>query len=94
MPNLVKKAKIISSYSPIDPAYGSTNLITNLESRTAVWGLSPLIDAAGASATFKSCFRVDRSSITDKYVFGLDHSYEKMQNSVLLVLDQISLQIQ
>ena len=30
MPNLVTKATIITSYSPIDEDYGPTNLITNL----------------------------------------------------------------
>ena len=88
MPNLVAKATIIAAYVSIAAAYDATNLITNLSSRTARWGIQPLIDAAGTSATFNSCFRVAKSSIPgQEYVFGLDHGYEKIQNSVLLVVD-------
>ena len=91
MPNLVAKATIISNYVSISAAYDATNLITNLSSRTARWGLQPLTNAEGDSATFNSCFRVAKSSITGpKYVFGLDHGFEKMQNSVLLVIDHIN----
>ena len=91
MPNLIATATIITTYVSISAAYGATNLITNLSSRTARWSLKPLINAAGASATFDSCFRVAKSSITGpEYVFGLDHRFEKMQNSVLLVIDHIS----
>ena len=56
MPNLVAKATIIATYVSIAAAYDATNLITNLSSRTARWGLKPLINAAGDSATFDSCF--------------------------------------
>ena len=52
--------------------------------------LPPVINATGTSATFSSCFRVSTSNHTGPYVVGVDHGYEKMQNSVLLVLDNIT----
>ena len=91
MPNLIATATIIKTYSPISAVYDATNLKKNLSSRSARWDLKPLINAVGDSATFDSCFKVAKSNIPgQEYVFGLDHGYEKMQNSVLLVIDHIS----
>ena len=64
LPNLVATATAITTYSPVSAIYGHINLTTNLNIRSARWGWKPLINAAGTSATFSSCFRVLKSSIT------------------------------
>ena len=44
---------------------------------------------SGKKADYNSCFKVDTSAFTGDYVFGLDHGYERMQNAVILVQDQL-----
>ena len=89
MQNLAGYATVISSYTPISADYGANNLITHLDNRSHRWDLPPLTDATGTTASFNSCFRVDSTTITGPYVLGLDHGFEKIQNAVLLVLDQV-----
>jgi hypothetical protein len=89
MPNLVGSAVIITSYTPsVSDVYGPENLTNNLGNRSQRWNYPPVIDAAGNTADFNSCYRVESSTITGPYILGLDHGVEIIQNAVLLVLDR------
>ena len=61
-----------------------------MNNRSQRWNAPPLIDAAITMASYNSCFRVNTSTIAGPYVFGLDHGFEKIQNAVLLVQDQLN----
>ena len=87
--NLVGSATVLTNYGPVSASNGANNLIQNLNNRYHSWLMPPLI-SPGNKASYNSCFRVDTRAFTRPYVFGLDHGFEKVQNSVLLVQDVLS----
>jgi hypothetical protein len=81
---------VLTNYNPISTAYGPDNLITHLNNRSLRWDVNPRIDALNNRATYNSCFRVAASEFkTGPYIIGLDHGRVIIQNSVLLVQDQL-----
>ena len=88
MPNLVGSASAITNYNPNNPAYDSENLMTHLDLRTNNIEWLPATNASAINktyASYNSCFSVDINTFTGPYVFGLNHYYDKIQNSLLLV---------
>ena len=93
--NIAGSATVLTDYSPIvdstfGQTYGANNLIENLNNRSHRWNMPPINHPLQDPASYNSCFRVDTSSFTVPYVFGLDHGFEKMQNAVLLVQDHLT----
>ena len=56
----------ISAPAPTDPKWAATNLITNFTRRTPGNDFKPLIDWAGTTATWESCFKTGPAQLTVK----------------------------
>ena len=78
---MISSATLITSHSPISAAYGTNNLKTNLDIRSAMFDLPPLTYLDTPATGVSSCFVVSTSSLYSSgnpFVLGLDHTFEKI----------------
>ena len=74
LPNLVKTATIITTYTPVSNTLGPNNLKMNLENRSHSYLAPPLKAFNTPDTSINSCFVVQTASpFTGSYVLGVDH---------------------
>jgi hypothetical protein len=79
MPNLVKTATIITTYTPVLNTLGPDNLKMNLENRSHSYLAPPLKAFNTPDTSVNSCFVVQTAyPFTGSYVLGVDHGTEKI----------------
>ena len=94
MPNLasdVLGATITSDTSPsISDTYSvvAQNLISNIEHRSGIVKFGPIIDSSGSEASYKSCYRTDKTVNPDNtFTVGIDLGQTVLQHAIVIMAD-------